>query len=377
MRGVGNQHRLFFAALLGEFHRIRIGQRVHRQLLAALAAHVHRLDERAHANAQGALCIALIHLQNQRRFARNLPHQADDLIREIGIVPTAKAHQLYIFQVFALCCQNGGGQHPRMIIVGNVQPAATQVHPVGTGQRVGGQHRHPHGSKQLRQVMVYKGVIVIRPAGQHHSIPPLGAHPIHHILPGFQQLRAEGILCLIRRLHGRAGLLRRNAELLAHIRRQLGIPVCVRIPVEQRGVKRHAPAALRIVRIAHHKGIPLYHGAHGIAGGRGIFAFQRGDGGHENAVHSLLDQIADVPMHQLCRKAHRIGGNGGKAGFIQGPVAQRRKLHLKAQAAPEGTPKGHGVPERKAAGQTDGHIPRRRGAGNRIFFKQQLLPQAE
>ena len=82
-------------------------------------------------------------------------------------------------------------------------------------------------------------------------------------------------------------------------------------------------------------------------------------------------------MHQFRREAHRIGSNGGKAGFIQCPVAQCRKLHLKAQAAPEGAPEGHGVPERKAAGQADGHIPRRGGAGNRIFLKQQLLPQAE
>ena len=95
--------------------------------------------------------------------------------------------------------------------------------------------------------MVYKGVIVIRPAGQHHSIPPLGAHPIHHILPGFQQLRAEGILCLIRRLHGRAGLLRRNAELLAHIRRQLGIPVILVIEVEGAGnIKKMYPGATTI-----------------------------------------------------------------------------------------------------------------------------------
>ena len=186
MGGVGNQHRLFFAALLGEFYRIRVRQRAHRQLLAALAAHIHRLDERAHANAQGALCIALIHLQNQRRFARNLPHQADDLIREISIVPAAEAYQLYVFQVFALRGQNGGGQHPGMIIVGNVQPAAAQIHPVGAGQCIGGQHRHPHGGKQLRQVMVHQGVVVIGPAGQHHGIPPLDAHPVHHVLPGFQ-----------------------------------------------------------------------------------------------------------------------------------------------------------------------------------------------
>ena len=93
------------------------------QLLSSVPLHSHRLCERTDTDTERSLYIALIHLQDQRRFYRNIFHQTDDLIRKIGIMAAAKAYDLHIFQIVFFCCQNSRGKHSGMKIIYNIQPA--------------------------------------------------------------------------------------------------------------------------------------------------------------------------------------------------------------------------------------------------------------
>lgn len=61
-------------------------------------AQFHRFDKGLYPDPQRPGSLALVHLQDQRRLAAALSQQADDLVRQNGVVTAAEADDLHVFQ---------------------------------------------------------------------------------------------------------------------------------------------------------------------------------------------------------------------------------------------------------------------------------------
>ena len=81
------------------------------------------LDERANADAQRPLDVALVDLQDKGGFGPCEVHEADDLVGEVGVVAAAEAHELDIFQIRTSRSDHGGAQHARVEVVHHVEAA--------------------------------------------------------------------------------------------------------------------------------------------------------------------------------------------------------------------------------------------------------------
>ena len=92
-------------------------------VLGLFPAQADGLDERAHANAQRPLDVALVDLQDKGRLGPCEVHEADDLVGEVGVVAAAEAHELDIFQIRASRSDHGGAQHARVEVVHHVEAA--------------------------------------------------------------------------------------------------------------------------------------------------------------------------------------------------------------------------------------------------------------
>ena len=82
-------------------------------------------------------------------------------------------------------------------------------------------------------------------------------------------------------------------------------------------------------------------------------------------------------MDQLCGKAYRIRGDGGKSLFVELPAALMGQDHLKAQGPEEGLPEGHILPEAQDSGKSDADVPLLQGLRDRIIRKEQLFPESK
>ena len=224
-------------------------------------------------------------------------------------MPAPEADELHIFQMFTACCQDGRSEHPRVVIVHNIQPAPAQIHLVDFWQRIRGQYRDPHGCEQFRKFVVHQGVILVGTGGEHYGERTILLDLSEHLCTGAFQRCMELFLRRFAGSYRRLGLRPGNPEGAFHILYELPSSVFRGIPVEQRSVVGDIPVLLRIVRVADNERIALYYGAHRLAGRLHIFRRNRRDGGHENAVHALLSQVAQMPVHELCRKADRIRGH--------------------------------------------------------------------
>ena len=155
--------------------------------------------------------------------------------------------QLDVFQVGAAGCFEGGREHAGVEVIDDVEQAEREVRRVDLGQGV----RRQHGDAQVRevagQVVVDERVVLVGAAGEHHGIAAARLDLLHDLQGAGLQLGAEGELggvCLLDRL---AGELFWDAEAVAHPRAELALAVLGRVPVPQRGVEGHAPAALGVV----------------------------------------------------------------------------------------------------------------------------------
>ncbi len=90
--------------------------------LPLLPPHVDRLQEGTHPDPQRSLYSLSSSFRISGDFPE-FPHHTLDLIRQICVMPASKAYKLDIFQILALCRQNRGRQHPRVVIVYDIQTA--------------------------------------------------------------------------------------------------------------------------------------------------------------------------------------------------------------------------------------------------------------
>ena len=108
-------------------HRVRILSplpgREHLKLQGFPALHLHRGNKGADTDGKRPADIALVHLEDQGSLARDLLHQADDLIGEIGVMPAAETDDLDILQIGMPGSINRRTQHSGMVIVDHVEPA--------------------------------------------------------------------------------------------------------------------------------------------------------------------------------------------------------------------------------------------------------------
>ena len=375
--GVGHQDHPLFDVGLGELDGVGIGQGLDLGADAPGPADGGRLHKGAHPDAEGTLGVALVQFEDEGALARDLVHHAGDLVREVGVVAAAKADDLDVLQAVVLGGQHGGSQHPGVVVVDDVQPAAGEVHLVHVGQGVVGQHRDAQADEQFGQRVVDQLVVLIGAAGQHHRVAVLGVAAVQHGLAGGFQLIGEAGLGGVAGGDGLPGQGRVDAERGGHILGQLAVPVGVVVPVEQRRVKGDAPAALGVVRVADDDGVALDHRAHRLAGGGGAVGLDGGDGGHEDAVHLPFGQVPQMAVDQLGREADGVRRDGGQAFLVQGAGALARQLDLEAQAAPEGVPEGHGLPEGEHPGDADGHAAVGGQGGGVVVGKEQLFPQGK
>ena len=378
VRGIGYQHHPLPAVGSGELDRVGIAQFPHRNgsRVGLGAAHRHRLHKGAHPDAQRALDVALVEFEHQRGLAGDLPHHPYDLVREIGIVPAAETDDLHILQPRITGGKDRRREHPGMVVVDDVQCAAAQIHLGGPGHRIDGEHRDPQCGKHLRQIVVHQRIVLIGTGGQHHRIASGLANLVEDPCTRRLQLRSEGALGPIGGGDGSSGFLRGDAAAPLHVSDKLIVPVGIVIPEEHRGIKRDAPLLFRTVRIADNKGIPLDHRAHRIAGLLGVLGGHNADGGHKDAVHLLLYQVADVPMHQFGREADGVRGHRRKAAFIEFAGARPGDLDSVSKRLEKGLPEGHIVPEGEHPGQPDDRVPLLcRCAG--VVPEQELFPQGK
>ena len=122
--GVGHQNDLLPAAFPGELHRVGVSQGPGRLRTALGPAEVHRLQEGAYPDAQGALHVALVHLQDQGDLAGDLLHHPLDLVGEVGVVAAAEADQLDVLQIGAGGSHHRAAQHSGVEVVDHVDAAA-------------------------------------------------------------------------------------------------------------------------------------------------------------------------------------------------------------------------------------------------------------
>ena len=225
--------------------------------------------------------------------------------------------------------------------------------------------------------MVDQLVVLVGAAGQHHRVAVFGVAAVQHRLPGGLQLVGEAGLGCVAGGDGLPGELGADAKGGGHVVGQLAVPVGVVVPVEQRRVEGDAPAALGVVRVADDDGVALDHRAHGLAGGGGAVGLDGGDGGHEDAVHLPPGQVPQVAVDQLGREADGVRSDGGQALLVQGAGALARQLDPEAQAAPEGVPERHGLPEGEDPGDADGHPAVGGQGGGVVVGEEQLFPQGK
>ena len=159
----------------------------------------------------------------------------------------AETYDLHIFQIIFLRCKDSRRKHPCMIIINNIQPAFFQFSMLYSRKRVCSKHRYSHFCKHIRQIMIYQGVILIRPGSQDHCISALFLHLSAYFFSRFQKFLMERILGFISGCNSLSCQLRRDLESIFHISGQLPVPVSISIPVEKRRVKRNIPAFLRII----------------------------------------------------------------------------------------------------------------------------------
>jgi len=381
MARVGYQHHALAACGLVELLRVWVVERrlgLHRLRGVGLlqgAAHVHGLDERAHADAQRPGDVALVDLQHERRLVGKLAHDADDLVGEVSVVPAAEAHDLGIFQVGALRAQNGVRQHARMEVVHHVEARMRQVDLGRARNGVGRQHRNALRCELVGQVVVHQRVVVVGTPGEHDGVSALGLDLFEHARAFGQQLGAEGILRGVGLRDGRLHEVAANAEGLAHPGRELLLAVGGGVPVPQRVVELHAEALLGVIRIADDHRVALHHGAHRLARLFGVLGRNRGDDRHEYAVDTAFHQVAHVSVHELRREADGVGRHCGQAVLEQRAVALARELHVEAQCAPERRPERRVVPEGQHARQADGQVALLAQLFHRVILEQQLLAQ--
>ena len=222
---VGHQHHFVRLVLLFKFHWIGGLKLPRLQSFLFLSSHGHCLQEGPDADTQGALDVALVQLQDKRDFPGYLVHQPDDLIRQVGVMAAAKAHHLHVLQAVALSRQDGGGEHPCVEVVDNVDPAFTEVHILDTRNRVRCEHGNSRGDKHLRQVVIDKGIVLIGPGRQDNSKLPFLFHSLNDggSLPF--QLCPEALLGLLSRCNSFLCLRLRYLEMLFHIDGKLPVPV--------------------------------------------------------------------------------------------------------------------------------------------------------
>ena len=163
MGGIRNKDNLFAAVFFGEFHRVRVFQRVNIQFRMNGMVHADRFCKRTDTDTQRTLDITFVQFQNQRCLAGNFLHQANDFVGKVSVMAAAEADNLHIFQMWISGSQNSSGQHAGMIIIDNIQSAHAQIHMVGFFQRICRQHRNAETCKHFRKVMVHKGIVLIRP----------------------------------------------------------------------------------------------------------------------------------------------------------------------------------------------------------------------
>ena len=288
-----------------------------------------------------------------------------------------EAHHLDILQPVVLRREDGRGKHPRMEIVDDVDPAPGKIHPVCLRQGIRRQHRDPGAGEHLRKVVVHQGVVLIGPGRQHHRVPSLPLHLADDLGRGCFQGAAELAHGVVARGDGFPHLRRRDPEFFLHPCAELGLPVRVRIPVEQGRVEGDPETGLRIIRIPDNNGIALHHRAHGLTG---LFPVLRRDHRHrrhEDPVHTHLRQGAQMPVHQLCREADRVGGDCLQAVLVDLPGTHRGHLHPEPEIPEKGRPEGHVVPEGKDPRKADDRRPAALRLRNGILPEQKLLPQPE
>ena len=117
-------------------------------------------------------------------------------------MPATETDNLNVFKMRVARCDHGALQHPGVVIVDNIQRACVQRDIVKAGQRIHRQNGHAKAGQHGRQIMVDKGVRLIRPGGQHHSILSGAGYLIQYLLPGLLHLAAE---CLLGFVAGRNG----------------------------------------------------------------------------------------------------------------------------------------------------------------------------
>ena len=264
------------------------------------------LDERAHADAQRPLDVALVDLQDKGRLGPCEVHEADDLVGEVGVVAAAEAYELDVFQMRASRGDHGGAQHARVEVVHHVEAASRKVDLVHVGHSIGADHGDAELGEGARQLVVDQVVVLVRPACEHDGEGAFAFHLVANALAFLRKLGLERLLRSVGRVDCLAHACGVEGELACEVLGELAVAVFLREPVEQRRVEGDAEALLGVVRIAHDDGVALHHRAHRLACFRGVFRGHRRDGGHEDAVDPLICQIAHVPVDKFCGEAHGV-----------------------------------------------------------------------
>ena len=218
---------------------------------------------------------------------------------------------------------------------------------------------------------------MVGPGGQHHGEFALTLHLVQHLLAQGLELVPEGILGAVARLEGPQGIGLRDLEFFLHVLLELLFLVLHGVPVEHGVVVGDAPQLFRVVGVADDQGVALHHGAHGLAG---LFRVLRGHGGdhrHEDAVHALFGQVAQMAVDQLGGEAHRVRGDGGDATLVDLPGAGVGEPDGEAQGPEEGAPEGHGLPEGEDPGDADGDAPVLDRLRTGVVLEEELLPLPE
>ena len=146
--------------------------------------------------------------------------------------------------------------------------------------------------------------------------------------------------------------------------------------MEQRFVKGDAELSLGVVRVFHHNGIALHHGAHGLACLLRVLCGNSGHSGHEDAVHLLRRQVPEMSVYQLGREADGVRGNSGKSRLVHFSRAHVRELYLVPKSFPKGAPERHELPIGEDSGKADGEIPLYSRFRTGIVFEEKFFPSS-